>query len=535
MKDRSTMASFMKGASLLLMAGFIVKLLSVAYRVPFQNLAGDRGFYVYQQIYPFVGVFTAWTSYGFSVAVSKMLADSREEEEGAILRIAFGCISGFAIIVFGLLFFGSPLLADWMGDSELAPLLKISALAVLLMPVLAVLKGFSQADQDMGPVASAQVFEQTVRVFVILIGTWIVVSYGFSIYAAGAAALWGTIAGELAGVTLLVLYTARTGWGFTVRSKVALWPTVRKMTALSVSLSFSSLLLLLFQLADSFTVFRLLEESGLPRLEAMERKGVYDRAQPLVQFGLLLASSLALSIVPLVARMDRKPGGRPPEHYVRLSFRAALLIAAATTAGLILTMPYVNEMLFKTTEGSATLAVFSIQVMWVSLLLVWMAILQGAGKEKVPALLLLAGLILKWTGNVVLVPALGIMGAALAGNIALIISTASLYYYFKRTWPIRFAPFAYYRKMAAALVSMAVCVLSWILLADSLLFNSLPDRLSAACTALTAAAVGAAVFLAAAAKMRILSEKEWYVIPFGRKMAKFQLWMNKNKRKGELR
>ena len=44
------------------------------------------------------------------------------------------------------------------------------------MPMLAVLKGKFQADGKMQPVAYAQVIEQAVRVIIILLGTWIVVS-----------------------------------------------------------------------------------------------------------------------------------------------------------------------------------------------------------------------------------------------------------------------------------------------------------------------------------------------------------------------
>ena len=46
------MKTFMKGASILTISAIIVKLLGAVYRVPFQNLVGDKGFYIYQQVYP---------------------------------------------------------------------------------------------------------------------------------------------------------------------------------------------------------------------------------------------------------------------------------------------------------------------------------------------------------------------------------------------------------------------------------------------------------------------------------------------------
>ena len=66
------MKNYMKGALLLTMAALIVKILSAVYRVPYQNLVGDQGFYVYQQVYPFISFFVVWTASGFAVAISKM-------------------------------------------------------------------------------------------------------------------------------------------------------------------------------------------------------------------------------------------------------------------------------------------------------------------------------------------------------------------------------------------------------------------------------------------------------------------------------
>ena len=50
--------------------------------------------------------------------------------------------------------------------------------------------------------------------------------------------------------------------------------------------------------------------SGFVEETAMETKGVYDRGQPLVQMGILIASTLALAIVPLIAHHTAKKKGR---------------------------------------------------------------------------------------------------------------------------------------------------------------------------------------------------------------------------------
>ena len=41
--------------------------------------------------------------------------------------------------------------------------------------------------------------------------------------------------------------------------------------------------------------------------------------------------------------------------------------------------------------------------------------------------------------------------------------------------------------------------------------------------------LGAFTFITVAAKLRILTERDWFLIPFGRRMATYQLWLNRKK------
>ena len=42
-------------------------------------------------------------------------------------------------------------------------------------------------------------------------------------------------------------------------------------------------------------------------------------------------------------------------------------------------------------------------------------------------------------------------------------------------------------------------------------------------------ALGAFSFITVVAKMRVLTEKDWFLIPLGRRMAAYQLWLNRKK------
>ena len=70
--------AFWRGAIILTIASFVTKVLSAFYRIPYQNIAGDVGFYIYQQIYPFYGFCLILATYGFPIIISKMVAERLE-------------------------------------------------------------------------------------------------------------------------------------------------------------------------------------------------------------------------------------------------------------------------------------------------------------------------------------------------------------------------------------------------------------------------------------------------------------------------
>ncbi|KOS70348.1 membrane protein [Lysinibacillus contaminans] len=539
MSERFDMKSYMKGAALLTIAALIVKVLSAIYRVPFQNLVGDEGFYIYQQVYPFIAIFVVWTSGGFAVAISKMLADNdllldkekREQQRSAILRIVFRYLTVLSLLFFALLFGGADMFALMMGDVKLAPLLRTGAFIVLVMPALAVLKGGFQSRGLMGPIAYAQVLEQAVRVCVILAGTFIVMATTKSLYGAGRMAIAGTVIGEIIGFLLLAyLYKKHFGiFADKQKKQLSSLPILKEVTLLSLSVSMSSLLLLSYQLVDSFTVYSLLIENGMNETLAKETKGVYDRGQPLVQLGIIIASSLSLAIVPLVAHMSKKNSGRNAVPFIQLTYRTSILFGWAASLGLVLVMPYINAMLFKTDTLTEVLMLYVLQIVPLSIILTFTAILQGYGKLKKPALILFIGFIIKVILNVVMVGPFGVLGAAIANNVGLFISAMALVYYLKKITNIQLAPVSFYKKVGIASFSMTIVVIVWLQFIPALLSDFLSARMVAVIAGLSAVSIGAIVMITTIAKLRVLAEKEWYLLPLGRRMAVYQLWLNRKK------
>ena len=263
MASNYSMKTFMRGALLLTVAAILAKLLSAIYRIPFQNMVGDKGFYVFQQVYPFASVFVVLASSGFAVAISKLLIDEQQLQKRQRMKKAiFSYLMLLGLLFFTVLFIGAPQFAGWMGDEQLTVLIRVAAFVPLTLPFTAILKGDYQAGNDMQTIAYAQLIEQLTRVVIILGGTLVVMATTKSIYTAGTVAILGIVIGAFSSLLYLLLKNRQVD---RLKRPRLLWDfaVVKKVTAYSVSISMSSLVVILFQFVDSFTVFNGLLQNGV--------------------------------------------------------------------------------------------------------------------------------------------------------------------------------------------------------------------------------------------------------------------------------
>lgn len=528
------MRGFAKGLAFLTIAALFVKVLSMFYRIPFQNLVGDQGFFIYQQVYPFIAIFMTWTASGLAIAISKLLVDEFSQSiqrQNAVATLLYRTLWFVSIAMFLIMYFASNFFAQEMGDEQLESLLKISAFVVLTVPILSMYKGKLQAKSDLKSVAIIQVIEQVTRVAFILGGTAYVMSHSGSLYEAGEMAVLGTVLGEVVGAVLLVIYMKKSDGNIKLfrntSIKIEKKPILTKLLLVSISASLSSLLLILFQLVDSFTVFETLETFVEDSIHAMEEKGIYDRGQPLVQVGLVVATSISLAVVPLVASAIVRESSHKVNQLIQFTFQVACLFGIAATIGLILVMPELNTSLFENADLSNVLRVYVLQILLLSVIVTITAILQGIGFRKWPTIILSGSLIIKLLLNTYFVQKFGIIGAAWISNLALLFGTIALIYYLKSVRKIRLAPNRFYMTALLASLAMSTSVLLFKYFGDMIQPELAGARGWAVISLVSYSTVGALIFIVCITKLKVFKEEEWLQIPFGSKMAKIQLLLNR--------
>lgn len=406
-----------KGTWILSVSSLITKILSAFYRVPLQNLVGDRGFYVYQQVYPLYGLCTAVALTGIPMFVSQVLAESSEQSSNNRRYLLIGAIilGILGAVVLKILAFP---LASWMGDSRLAPLIKALSWFYLLAPLEAVYRGIYQADLQMLPTALSQVSEQIVRVVIIIAAA---VALPTEYYQMSTWAHAGSGVGALTALIILVSFKLpQTNAAPTVKPNLI--NLGKRFITEGLMFSLFGSLLVLFQTIDSFTMYKLLSSNNWTNPQVL--KGIYDRGQPLAQLGVVVAISFATAILP---QLSRRPVAKQ-QTIISSTIHVTLTLAASSAVGMAVLMPQINTLLFQNSRQSLTLAIYVLSVVFVAYAMVLNTIMQAQHYHQQNFRELFLVLVLKWAANLWLIPHLGPLGASIATLLASFLLAVLLYY-----------------------------------------------------------------------------------------------------------
>ncbi|WP_445492785.1 putative polysaccharide biosynthesis protein [Niallia sp. 03133] len=530
MKPNLQSSDWFKGAFILTIAALITKVLSAVYRIPFQNIVGDTGFYIYQQVYPFYGVVAAVSTYGFPVVLSKLYMELKMEEDSVglsnLIRSSFILLSCIGMISFCLLFFCAEYVAELMGDPALSKLLKVISFSFLISPFTALMRGIFQGEGSMIPTAVSQVGEQLIRVSTILITALVFTYQGYTLYTIGAGAMFGSITGGLISFLLLFYYYKKVNSNFSYyrpavykqRSSRKLY---KKLIFEGLTISVSSMLLILMQLADSLNLYAELVSSGVNSDTAKVLKGVYDRGQPLIQMGTILSTSMALTLVPFITGEKIKNNRRKLVEKIQLSLTIGLFIGMGATVGLLSIINETNTMLFENTNGSSVLSILTCIILLNAIIVTSTAILQGLGNPLYPAVIILCSFFIKYGLNSKLVDAYGTIGASIASNITLVIIMLLL------LWRLtHVSGSSIINKKSVGVICFGAFIM-FLVLKIYLLFTDLcavglqHDRLFASFQAMSGVMIGTVIYFFIVIRANVFKKEELILLPFGSKMMVF--------------
>jgi len=206
--------SFVEGTFIATASIILVKILGMLYVVPFYIIVGVQGGALYSYAYIIYLIFLSISSAGIPYAISKIISEYNAtgmiEAKNRAYQLGKKFIMYFSIAAFAVLFIfaeelGRLILGNLTGGNtikDVAVVIRCVAFAILIIPHLSVTKGYLQGHKYITADAQANLIEQVVRIFIILVGAYLAYNVfnssltiavgitGFGAFFGGLAAYW---------------------------------------------------------------------------------------------------------------------------------------------------------------------------------------------------------------------------------------------------------------------------------------------------------------------------------------------------------
>ncbi len=418
--------SLVRGTLILALAALIARVLGVLQKVPLKHLLGDTGMASFVVAFNVYFVLLIIATAGIPSALSKLISERAESGRMAEASRIYQAALGFAIIMGVLLtaglIFAAPYYATYIAD-EPESILAIRALApaLLLFPIIAMMRGYFQGLQFMMAGGMSQIIEQILRVITAVVLAYVLLDYGYSLSVAVAGASFGAVMGGVGALAVMLYYSRklkRLRGGSHQTAQVAesieqrrsIWHIYKLIFTYSIPITFSALAVPIINLIDSSTVISLLK-GDLGYDAAKEALGILGaRAQSLAGIPIILAIAVSQTALPVISsaltRGDHEEASKRASQAMWLATIFGLWIVVTIIAA---ARP-VNGFIFGDTKGTSIIMMLTAAAMLQIVMMTTASILNGLGRMKAAATHVYAGIAVKLAATYALSPWIGMYG-----------------------------------------------------------------------------------------------------------------------------
>ena len=528
--------SYFKGAAILAATVALTKIIGAIYKIPLYNLLGDDGTGHFNKAYEVYNLMLAISTAGVPVALSRLISAARASGRYAQARryYSVGMLVFSIIGVLGsiAMFVWAGNLAGFMKDAEISLAIKILSPAVLFSALVSVLRGYSQGHNDMVPTSLSQIMEVVCKIVVGLAVAWFLASRGENLATIAAGANVGVTAGMGLAIPVMAIYNRRIkradATDIIVDSPASVGSTSWEIIKVSLPIAIGAAASQFITFFDSRIISDTLESVlGMEHDAAISLYGVYSKALALFNLPSAFITPVAVSVVPIIAAALAAKKYGEAKKTMESSMKLTNLFAMPAAVGLAVLSRPIFIALYGGTGyegyGPAILTVFGAASFFVCEYIITNAILQASGHEKISALSLIVGglikLVLSW--QLVSIPELNIIGAPIATLACYILISAANIVVMQLKLPekpdlikIVFRPFVCTAVMGAG--AFAVYGLLDKLLLPHLSGGRLGVILCLGVTIIAAVVVYAALVLA----LKVVTREDVLILPKGEKIAK---------------
>ena len=473
--------SFVKQAAILASASLFVRFIGFLYRIPLTNLLGDDGIGIYTVAYN-VYAFILISSGAIPAAVSRLISERIAKNEYYNAHQMFKTAFGFALVAGSIaamiLFFGAPRFALFFSngahlDAVLA--MRFLAPAVIIVSMLAVLRGYFQGMKTAMPTAISQVLEQVFNVIFTVLLAFLLFDVANMQYAIAGASI-GTGIGAIAGLAVVVFLYFSVAANLRKRAHVDYRTNIRKnANAESRQSQLASLFQTALPMILGVGIYSLSTIIDMRMINSrMAYSGTFSQEEIELLFGqfmgkfilltslpISLSTALSAAVIPEITSSAVQMNDDAVRHKTDMALRLCMTISIPAAVGLgVLANPIIALLFPSHPDGGLLLQVGAASIVFVSLTHVLTGTLQGLGHVRLPIVAAFFGVLVKIPVNYILIANdhINVLGAVISTIVCYIVAaTIAAFMLYKKSGILPGIRSAIIKPLAAATGMGMVC------------------------------------------------------------------------------
>lgn len=523
--------NLLRGTFVLTLGTYLSRILGMIYLIPFAAMVGTDGGALFQTGYAQYTIFLSIATAGFPAAVSKFVSkynaigdyetSRRMFKAGLVVMLVTG------LLAFSLLYMLAPMLAQsalagkdyssfTVADAILV--IRMVSLALIVVPLMSLIRGFFQGHQSMGPTAVSQVIEQLVRIVFLLAATYLIMNvFNGGLVLAIGYATFAAFVGAIGGLLVLLVYWIRRKHTLQAlqENKVAtksmpLGLMFKEVFRYAGPFVFVGLAIPIYNYIDTNTFNGAMIEAGYDKDIAIAMYGILLLYVPkLVMIPVSLATAFGLTLIPSVTESFTSNNRVLLHKQIDQTLQIIMLLTLPAVVGMsVLAGPAYNIFYYGEYEeiGKNILMWYAPVALLFSLFTVNAAILQGINKQKLAVISLVIGIIVKLILNTPLIQLYQGVGSILATaagySISLIYGFAMIKRHSGYSFKLLFKR-TVLMTMLCTFMGLAVSVIQSIL---GIFINYGDGRMQSVIVAVIAVIVGGVVYLYLAYRSHLLEK-----------------------------
>ena len=160
---------FIKSTLILILSGFLTKILGFIIKVIYTRIIGEYGISLYSIAVPTYSLLLTIATLAIPISISKLVSENKGRSIRILTSAAFLIISINLVLVFGIFLTKDFLAVNLLKEPKASPIIMAFALTLPFVSISSVLKGYFAGKQNMVPHATSNIIEQIVRLIIILV------------------------------------------------------------------------------------------------------------------------------------------------------------------------------------------------------------------------------------------------------------------------------------------------------------------------------------------------------------------------------